>query len=308
MASALRSGRRGQGFESPCPDFFMKDRKYIINEIKSIVFIILGVLSASIGLKSFILPNNYIDGGITGVSLLANYITKYSLSLFLVVFNLPFLFLGWKVLEKNLIVNAFFSILGLSLAVALLDFPILTKDKVLVAIFGGFFLGLGIGLAIRGGSVLDGTEILAIYLSKKTGFTIGDIIFAINVVIFSVAAYLISVENSMYSLVTYISASKTVDLIVEGLEEYVGVTIISSKFEEIKNMLIEKLGTGITIYNGRTGKNNEELQIIYTVISRLELAKLKDEIEYIDDKAFVVINSVKETRGGVIKKKLKAPK
>jgi uncharacterized membrane-anchored protein YitT (DUF2179 family) len=177
----------------------------------------------------------------------------------------------------------------------------------LVPIFGGFFLGTGVGLAIRGGAVLDGTEILAIYLSKKIGFTIGDIIVIINVIIFSVAAYLLGIEIALYSMLTYLAASKSIDYVVEGLEEYIGVTIISSKNKEIKNMIVDKMGRGYTVYQGKKGYGkrgvNNDLEIIYTIITRLEMSKLNSEIEKITSDAFVVMSGVKDTRGGMIKER-----
>jgi len=193
------------------------------------------------------------------------------------------------------------------LCLATISFPNITNDSILVAIFGGFFLGAGIGLTVRGGAVIDGTEILAIYLSRKLGTTIGDIIISVNVIIFLVAAYLLGIEIALYSMVTYFVASKTLDFIIEGIEEYIGVTIVAAESEKIRQMIIYKLGRGVTIYNGRRGygKQHEtrDVDIIYTVITRLELNKLKSEIEKIEPSAFVVMNSVKDTKGGMMKKR-----
>jgi uncharacterized membrane-anchored protein YitT (DUF2179 family) len=176
-----------------------------------------------------------------------------------------------------------------------------------VAVFGGFFLGAGIGLSVRGGAVIDGTEVLAIYLSRKFGTTIGDIIVVINVIIFSAAAYFLGIEVALYSMITYLSASKTLDFLVEGIDEYIGVTIVSSKNNEIGKMIVEVMGRGVTVYSGKRGfgKRGEtkEVDIIYTVITRLELNKLNTEIEKIEPDAFVVMNSVKDTKGGMIKKR-----
>jgi uncharacterized membrane-anchored protein YitT (DUF2179 family) len=190
---------------------------------------------------------------------------------------------------------------------ATVNFPNVTNDNLLVAIFGGFFLGAGIGLAVRGGAVIDGTEVLAIYLSRKLGTTIGDIIILINVFIFSAAVYFLSVEIALYSMVTYLAASKTLDFIVQGIEEYVGVTIISSHSEEIRQMIINTMGRGVTVYSGKRGygKRGEttETDIIYTVITRLELNKLNTEIEKIEPDAFVVMSNIRDTKGGMIKKR-----
>ena len=176
-------------------------------------------------------------------------------------------------------------------------------------LFGGFFLGAGIGLAMRGGGVIDGTEVMAIYFSKKTGLTIGDIILIVNIIIFSFAAWLLSFETALYSILTYLSASKTVDFIIEGIEEYTGVTIISAKNEELRIMITEKLGRGVTVYKGtrgygKTGEKKGEIDILYSVITRLEVARLNTEIEKIDPAAFVIMNRVKDTKGGMIKKRV----
>lgn len=199
------------------------------------------------------------------------------------------------------------AIAGLALCLATVSFPTVTNDNLLVAIFGGFFLGSGIGLAVRGGAVIDGTEVLAIFLSRKIGTTIGDIIIVINVIIFSAAAYFLSMEIALYSMITYLSASRTLDFIVEGIDEYIGVTIVSSHSEEIREMIIHIMGRGVTVYNGKRGygKRGEtkEVDIIYTVITRLELNKLNTEIKKITPDAFIVMNSVRDTKGGMIKKR-----
>jgi uncharacterized membrane-anchored protein YitT (DUF2179 family) len=196
------------------------------------------------------------------------------------------------------------AIILLSFIIHIVEFNAVTQDKLLISIFGGFFLGMGIGLSIRGGCVIDGTEILALGLSKISGRTIGDIILIINVIIFGIAAFLISVEVALYSILTYFSASKTLDFILHGIEEYVGVTIISEQHEEIKKCIIEKMGRGITIYKGKKGLENKEIDIVYTIVSRLETNKLKSEIEIIDPNAFVIEDPVNDTKGGMIKKKM----
>ncbi len=208
---------------------------------------------------------------------------------------------------REFAVKTTLSIVGLSIVLATVDFPNVTDDKLLVAVFGGFFLGAGIGFAIRGGSVIDGTEVLAIFLSRKLGATIGDIIIVINVLIFLAATYLLSIEIALYSMITYLAASKTLDFIVEGIEEYIGVMIVATHSEEIRLMIIHTMGRGATIYRGKRGygKREEikEVDIIYTVITRLELSKLNTEIEKIEPTAFVVMNSVIDTKGGMIKKR-----
>ena len=229
------------------------------NWLKDIVFITIGIGCAAFALESFLLPNNFIDGGATGISLLLSEITRVPLYVLLVVINAPFIYMGYKLIDQQFAVKTALAIAGLAFSVAFINFPEVTHDKLLVAVFGGFFLGAGIGLSIRGGAVIDGTEVLAIYLSRKFGTTIGDIIIIINILIFSVAAYLLSIETALYSLITYLAASKTLDFVIEGIEEYTGVTIISSHNNEIREMIINDLGRGVTVYKGKRGygKNGE---------------------------------------------------
>lgn len=275
--------------------------------IKDILLITMGIFSASFGFKGFLLSNHFIDGGATGISLLISNLTSIPLYLLLIVINIPFILLGYRIIGKQFAIRTALAIIGLALCVAYVDFPIVTNNDILVAIFGGTFLGAGIGFSIRGGAVIDGTEILAIYLSKKMGTTIGDIIIVINVLIFSAAMYFLSVEIALFSMVTYLAASKTLDFIIEGIDEYMGVTIVSTHFTEIKEMVIHKMGRGVTVYKGERGFGTRgemgEVNILYTVVTRLEMNKLKTEIELIDSNAFVVMHSVKDTKGGMIKKK-----
>ena len=253
------------------------------------------------------LTNHFIDGGATGISLLLNAITKVELYILIICVNLPFILLGYKIMGRVFAIKTALGIAGLSLCLATVTFPNVTNDNLLVAVFGGFFLGAGIGFAVRGGAVIDGTEVLAIYLSKKFGTTMGDIIMAINVIIFSAAAYFLGIEVALYSMITYLAASRTLDFIVEGIEEYIGVTIVSSHNEEIREMIINVMGRGVTVYSGKKGfgrrGESKEVDIIYTVITRLEINKLNTEIEKIEDNAFVVMNVVKDTKGGMIKKR-----
>lgn len=275
--------------------------------LKDLILITAGIFSASFGFKGFLLTNHFIDGGATGISLLISALTKIPLYYLIICINIPFIFLGYKILGKVFAFKTALAIIGLALCVGIVEFPNVTNDNLLVSIFGGFFLGAGIGLAVRGGAVIDGTEVLAIFLSKKIGTTIGDIIIAINVIIFSAAAYLLSIEIALYSMITYLAASKTLDFIIEGIDEYIGVTIISSHHEEIRQMIISEMGRGVTVYSGKKGYGRsgetKNIDIIYTVITRLELNKLKTEIEKIEPNAFVVMNSVKDTKGGMIKKR-----
>lgn len=289
-----------------------KNRKNTINRslnlLRDCIFIALGIVSAGFGLKGFLLPNSFIDGGVTGISLILTELTNISFPILLVAINVPFIFVAFSTVNRQFAFRSFIAIVLLALTVYFIPFPIITHDKLLIAVFGGFFLGLGIGLAMRGGAVIDGTEVLAVYLGRKTSLTIGDVILIFNVLIFMVAAYVFSVEIALYAILTYLAASKTVDFVVSGIEEYVGVTIISEKNEEIRLAIIEKLGRGCTLYYGKKGyaKRGETLKktdIVYTLITRLEISKLKSEIENIDKDAFIVMHSIKDVKGGMIKKR-----
>lgn len=280
----------------------------ITHIVRDTVFILIGIVSAGFGLKGFLIPNSFIDGGAMGVSLLTAEITGISLSVLIVVINLPFLILGSSQIGKQFALKSILAIIGLALVIHFIPYPVVTTDKLLIAVFGGFFLGAGIGMAIRGGAVIDGTEVLAIYLSKKTGLTIGDIILIINIIIFSFAGYILSVEIALYAILTYMAASKTVDFVIEGIEEYTGITIISDNSEEVRLMITEKLGRGVTVYSGKggygkRGENLKNIDIIYIVITRLEIARLRTEIDKIDPEAFIIMNSIKDTKGGMIKKR-----
>jgi len=279
----------------------------VVDFFRDLLFISLGVLSATFGLKGFLIPNNFIDGGATGIALLIRQLTGAKLGLMLVLINIPFLLLGLGVIGRNFAIKAAFAIAGLALLAAFMNFKTVTDDKLLVAVFGGFFLGAGIGLTIRGGAVIDGTEVVALYLSKRLGTTVGDIITIINVIIFGVTAYFISIDIALYAMVTYLAASKTVDFVIEGIEEYTGVTIISTHNEEIKEMIINKLGRGVTVYKGREGfgkqGHTDDKNIIYTVVTRLEISRMNNEIHKIDPNAFVIMTAIKDVKGGMIKKR-----
>jgi len=244
---------------------------------KDFLLVTAGIFSAAFGFKGFLLSNEFVDGGATGISLLISNTTGIPLYFLVICVNIPFIFMGYRVVSKAFAIKTALAIIGLALCLASVEFPNVTDDNILVAIFGGFFLGTGIGLAVRGGAVIDGTEILAIFLSRKLGTTIGDIIILINVFVFSAAAYLLSIEIAMYSMITYLSASKMLDFIVDGIDEYMGVTIVSTHYLEIKQMIIEKMGRGITVYKGEKGFGTRgeigEVNILFTVITRLEILK-----------------------------------
>lgn len=280
----------------------------IIRAVKDTIFISLGVLSAAFGLKGFLLPNNFLDGGVMGISLLANVLTDIDLAYLVVLINIPFIITGYKQISKLFAMKTLVAITALALCLAFVEFPLITDDNLLIAFFGGFFLGCGVGLSIRGGSVIDGTEVLAIYVSRNTPLTVGDIILLFNIAIFAFAAYVINIETALYAILTYLIASKTVDFVVHGIEEYTSVMIVSEKSIEIKDAITERMGGGVTILKGKsgygkTGHRTKDQDVIFSVITRLELQKLKTEIAKIDPDAFVVENSVNDIKGGIIKKR-----
>lgn len=280
----------------------------ITRGVKDSFFILLGVAAAGFGLKGFLLPNHFLDGGVMGISLLVNLLYNIDLSILVVIINIPFIIIGYTQVSKVFAAKTLIAIVLLAVTLAYVDFPAITSDKLLIAFFGGFFLGAGIGLSIRGGSVLDGTEILAIYSSRKTTLTVGDIILVFNIMIFSVAAYLMHIETALYAILTYLVASKTVDFVVHGIEEYTSVMIVSEKSDGIKDAIINNMGRGVTVLKGKGGFGKRghrifDVDVIFTVITRLELQKLKTEIAKIDPDAFVVENSVNDIKGGMIKKR-----
>lgn len=276
-------------------------------KIKNFALIGLGILSASFGLRGFLLPHDFLDGGATGIALLIQQLTGLDIGILILLVNLPFLLFGLKILTKSFIITTVFSIISLSLAVSFIPFPIITQDSLLIAVFGGFFLGAGIGFAIKGGSVIDGTELLALYFTRNSPYSIGDIITILNVVIFSFAAFLIDIDIALYAMLTYMSASRTVDFIIHGIDEYLDITIISDKHEEIRQMLINDMGKGVTIMKGKRGRHAADgseilIDIIYTVTTKLEVSKLKAEILKVDNSAFIIQNRIDEAQGGFLKK------
>ncbi|MEO8788297.1 MAG: YitT family protein [Chitinophagaceae bacterium] len=275
---------------------------------RSILFLAAGVSSAALGLKGFLLPSHFLDGGITGISLLLTRLTHIDLSILLLVFNLPFIFLAAKQVSKTFALKTGICILALVLLVHFINMPALTKDPLLIAVFGGFFVGAGIGLSMRGGGVVDGTEVLAVYVSRGSSLSVGDFIGLFNVALFAASALLINLEVALYSMLTYLAASKTVDFIITGIEEYIGITIISEFSDEVHSMIMNKLGRGVTVYTGEGGYGKQGLvrhsrKILFCVVTRLEVQKMLTEIQKIDDDAFVIQAPVADTRGGMIKKR-----
>jgi uncharacterized membrane-anchored protein YitT (DUF2179 family) len=283
-------------------------RVTVWRHIKDSLFILIGVVMASIGLKGFLLPNGFFDGGAMGISLLLELLTPMNLSVLIILVNLPFIFLGARQISLTFAIKSTVAIFGLALLVHFIEFPTITADKLLIAVFGGFFLGSGIGFAIRGGAVIDGTEVLAISVSRKSSLTVGDFITVFNVFLFIVAAFFVNLETAMYSLLTYFSASKTVDFIINGVEEYLGVMIMSPLAEEIKSMISHDLSRGVTVLKsdggyGEKAKLLPDRKVLFCVITRLEVTRMLTEIDKIDPTAFVIQYPIKDTKGGMIKKR-----
>ncbi len=274
----------------------------IISEYVQIIF---GIILASIGLKAFLLPNGFLDGGVTGIALLVSSVLDLNVSILLILFSIPFLILGFYTVSKRIVLKSIISIMGLALFIQFENFSTITEDKLLISIFGGLFLGAGIGIAIRNGSVLDGSEILGIYLNDKFGISIGQIILIFNIVLFSITALVLSVEVALYSILTYIVTAKVTDLIIEGFEDFIGVTIVSKKFEAIEVAIMEELGTGMTLYKGTRGVGSsgktEDFDIIHTIVNRIDIKKMYRVVDKIDPKAFIVEFDVNTVKGGVLR-------
>jgi uncharacterized membrane-anchored protein YitT (DUF2179 family)/HD superfamily phosphodiesterase len=278
---------------------------------KSIIEILLtliGVFLAAFALKKFLVPNHFFDGGITGLSLLIHEIYHFNLAAVIILLNIPLIAVGYFTVSKKFAIKTLIAVFLLGFFLLILPSEALTNDKLLVSIFGGVFLGIGIGLVMRTGAALDGIEVLALYTLKRTSFKISEIILGLNILIFLIAAFYFGLETSLYSILTYFAASRSIDYVVEGIQSYTGVTIISSKSEAVKYKLVNELGRGITIYKGERGflpgsfAVSEDCDIIFTVITRLELRKLSNIVSETDPKAFVFANTIREASGGVLKK------
>ena len=281
---------------------------WVRQQVRSVLYLVAGVFSAALALEAFILPNGLFDGGVTGISLLAARFIHLPLSVFLVALNLPFIWLGYKQLGKDFAFRALAAILALAIVIEVVHFPVVTQDKMLIAVFGGFFLGAGIGLAMRGGGVLDGTEILAVYLSRKASLSVGDFVLVLNILIFLIVAVVLNVPTALYSILTYLAASKTIEFVVNGIEEYTGVTIISEHSDAIRRALTERLGRGVTVYAGHRGYGSRgeqpsPIDIVFTVVTRLEVGQVTDEVNRLDPKAFMIMHSVNDAKGGMVKKR-----
>ena len=291
-----------------------KDRSDTINwgnvwDIKNLMQIIIGSGLAIFAMKGFMIPNRFMDGGVTGISLLLHEIFHINISILVIIFNLPFIYLGYKKIGKTFAIQTTFAILLLALGLLFIDIKPITTDKLLIAIFGGILIGTGVGLVIRSGGVIDGAEVIAVFTKRRTGFSNSEIIMLFNTFIFAGAAFHFGLETAMYSLITYFAATRATDYVVDGIEQYTSINIISSQHESVKHFLVNELGKGITVYKGERGylpgsfdiKN--DCEIIVTIVTRLEINQIQDSIMEIDPKAFVYIQSIKEATGGILKAK-----
>lgn len=281
----------------------------LVEKIKKLglgkIQILVGIVCAAVGLKGFLLPNHFLDGGVTGISLLVNHLTGIDLSILIISLNLPFLLLAYIYLSKKLAIASLVTILLLSITIFFIEFPVITQDKLLIAIFGGVLLGTGIGFAIRGGAVLDGSEVLGIYISRKLRTSVGRIILFFNIILFTITAFVTNIEVALYSILTFLVASKTTDFVISGFEEYIGIKIISKKHESIKEAIMHRMEVGVTIYKGEGGYAKDgvvnKIDIIDTVITRLDIRKIYSIVEEIDPEAFMVEYDVNDIKGGMIK-------
>jgi uncharacterized membrane-anchored protein YitT (DUF2179 family) len=282
--------------------------KRFVRSLVSAGMVLAGIVSAAFGLKGFLLSSRFIDGGVTGVSMLLSDVLHLPLSVLILVINLPFIAVGYRSIGRAFALKSTLAIAGLSLCLAFVKFPDVTPDKLLTAVFGGVFIGAGIGLAIRGGAVLDGTEIAALLVSKSNNLLkVGDVILILNIVIFLIAAFFLGVESALYSILTYAAASRTIDFLVHGIEQYTAITIVSAKSEEIKDAIINELNRGVTVLRGHGGMGStvagtDDQAILYCVVTRLEIGTIKTAVKDIDPNAFITTNALSDVEGGLIKK------
>jgi len=275
----------------------------LTREVINVTLIVLGIFSAGIGLKGFLMSSHFIDGGVTGISMLLSKVLGVPLPILILLINLPFIALGYRQIGSRFAFKSTLAIAGLAVCIALVKFPDITHDKLLTAIFGGFFIGAGIGLAIRGGAVLDGTEIAAVLISKSSHLLkVGDVILILNVFIFSAAAFILGIESALYSILTYLAASKTIDFLIHGIEEYTAVIIISRQSDAIRHAIVNRLHHGVTIYTGRRGLSGSEQDILHCVVTRLEIGSVKFVAQEIDGSAFILTHPLSDVDGGMVKR------
>lgn len=277
--------------------------------VKNLLHIIAGVSLAVLAMKGFMIPNRFLDGGVTGISILLHEIFHINISILVIALNLIFIYFGYSKIGKTFAVQTSIAVILLSIGLLFIDIPAITNEKLLIAIFGGIFMGAGIGLVIRGGGVIDGAEVIAVFTRRKVGFSNSEIIMLINCIIFAIAAIEFGIETAMYSIITFFTATRATNYVVDGIEEFTAMNIISSKEEEVKNFLVNELGKGITVYKGERGylpgsfDIKTDCQIIVTIVTRLEIKQIQDNLVKIDPKAFVYVQSIKEASGGILKAK-----
>lgn len=283
----------------------MQHRKLTrIKFARRILFMIIGTILVSIGLEIFLIPNHIIDGGIVGISIIISHLSGFPIGIFLVVLNLPFVLLGYKQIGKTFAISTTFSVILMSIGTTLLH-PVqaLTIDPLLAAVFGGIILGVGVGLVIRSGGSLDGTEIVAILFSKKMPFSVGEIVMFFNLFILGSAGFVFGWDRAMYSLIAYFIAFKMIDITIEGLDQSKSVWIISDEYEKIGDSITSRLGRGVTYLKGEGAFTGDDKKVIFSVITRLEEAKLKSIVDDLDPKAFLAIGNIHDVKGGRFKKK-----
>ena len=288
----------------------MKHNTRLASRLRSTSLIVLGVLAAGFGVKGFLMSSHFIDGGVTGISMLLAAGLGWPLSLSLTAINLPFIFLGYRIYGTGFAVRSTLAIAGFALAIVSVPYPDIRPDPILTAVFGGLLIGGGIGLAMRGGAVLDGTEILALFVSRLTTLVkVSDVVLILNILIFSAAIFVLGVQPALYSILTYLSASKALDFIIHGVEQYTGVTIVSPKRADIiRRVITQRLGRGVTIYRGAGGFGTHgeapaEFDILFTVVTRLELPQLISHVRRLDPEVFIIQHVVDDTQGGMIKQR-----
>ncbi len=278
----------------------------------NLLLIIVGTSLAVLAMKGFMIPNRFMDGGITGISILLHEIFHINISFLVIILNIFFIYLGYKKIGKTFAVQTSIAVLLLAIGLLFVEITPITHDKLLIAIFGGILIGTGVGLVIRGGGVIDGAEVIAVFTGRKTGFSNSEIILLINTIIFAVAALQFGIETAMYSIITYFTATRAINYVVDGIEEFTAMNIISSQPEEIKNFLVNELNKGITVYKGERGylpgsfEVKTQTDIIVTIVTRLEIKQIHESLMAIDPKAFIYVQSIKEAAGGILKHKAHA--
>jgi len=278
----------------------------LLNILGSFSLITFGVLVESFGIKSFLLPNEFIDGGITGISMLIHFTAHIDLGLLIIILNVPFLIFGYFSISRLFMIKSIFAILLLGFFVFFINFPTITHDKLLSAAFGGFFLGAGVGLVVKNGGISDGTELMAVVLGKQLSVTVGNIILFLNILIFISASFFLGIDKALYSILAYFSAYKTMDFVIYGIEEYNNMIIISDKSQEIKDMIIHEFKKGVTVYKTYGGFTGSEQESLSCVVTRLEMIKLKKLIFDMDEGAFIIVHPISQATGGIITKHIKA--